>query len=267
MVVLDNLHRVGEAEGDGELHLVLGLVRPVPAPPLGLPEHGQGEGVLPRQLLHIVLNAVFVLEVGGLELPPHLVAEAEGDPGVDHRLALEHVGVVLHGDIDVGKHIQIRLPAEAGAGLFAGVGLLFQAAHVLALLEVEGVLKAVPVDHRIKVRAGVLGGAGAQAVEAQGILIVVAVPAVLAAGVQLTEHQLPVVALLLFVPVHRTAPAHVLHLNGAVDVPGDGDEIAVALPGLVDGVGHDLKHGMLAALQPVGAEDDAGALADPVGPF
>ena len=49
--------------------------------------------------------------------------------------------------------------------------------------------------------------------------------------------------------------------------PGDDDEIAVALPGLVDGVGHDLKHGMLAALQPVGAEDDAGALADPVGPF
>ena len=268
VVVLDDLHRVGEAKGDGELHLVLGLVRPVPAPPLGLPEHGQGEGVLPRQLLHIVLNAVFVLEVGGLELPPHLVAEAEGDPGVDHRLALEHVGVVLHGDVDVGKHVQIRLPAEAGAGLFAGVGLLFQAAHVLALLEVEGVLKAVPVDHRIKVRAGVLGGAGAQAVEAQGVLVVVAVVVVvLAAGVQLAEHQLPVELLLLLVPVHRAAPAEVLHLDGVILIPGDGDQGAVALPGLVDGVGQDLKDRVLTALQPVGAEDHRRALAYPVGPL
>ena len=39
---------------------------------------------------------------------------------------------------------------------------------------------------------------------------------------------------------------------------------AVALPGLVDGVGQDLKDGVLAALQPVGAENDSGALAHPV---
>ena len=40
--------------------------------------------------------------------------------------------------------------------------------------------------------------------------------------------------------------------------------IAVALPGLVDGVGQDLKHRVLAALQPVGAEDDAGPLPYPI---
>ena len=117
MVVLDDLDPVGEAEGHGELHLVVGLVGPVPALPLGLPEHRLGEAVLPGQLPDIVLDAVLVLEVGGLELAPHLVAEPEGDPGVDHRLALEDVQEVLHRDVDVGEDLQVGLPAELGAGL------------------------------------------------------------------------------------------------------------------------------------------------------
>ena len=60
MVVLHDLHLVGEAEGHRKLHLVLRLVCPVPAPPLGLPEDGGGEGVLPGQLGHIVHDAVVV---------------------------------------------------------------------------------------------------------------------------------------------------------------------------------------------------------------
>ena len=64
---------------------------------------------------------------------------------------------------------------------------LVQAADVLALFKVERVLLAVPIDGGIKVFAGVLGGAAAQAVEPQGVLIVVPVLAVLAAGVQLTD--------------------------------------------------------------------------------
>ena len=268
MVVLDDLHRVGEAEGHRQLHLVLGLVRPVAAPALGLPEHGLGEGILPGQLPHVVHDAVVVLEIGGLKPPAHLVAEAEGHPGVDHRLALHHVQVEVHRDIDVGEHVQVGLPVEAGAGLFPVVGGLGQSAHVLALLKVEGVLKPVPVDDGVEVGGGVLGGAGAQAVEAQGVLVVLPLAvAVLAAGVELAEHQLPVELLLLLVPVHRAAPAEVLHLDGLVLVPCDGDQGAVALPGLVDGVGEDLENGVLTALQPVGAEDDPRTLADPVGPL
>ena len=41
----------------------------------------------------------------------------------------------------------------------------------------------------------------------------------------------------------------------------------MALPGFVDGVGQNLEYGVLAPLQPVGAEDDPGPLADPVGPL
>ena len=137
-VILTEFDPVGEAEGHGELHLVVGLVGPVPALPLGLPEHRLGEAVLPGQLPDIVLDAVLILEVGGLELAPHLVAEPEGDPGVDHRLALQHVQKIFHRDVDIGKDLQVGLPAEFGAGLFAGVGRLPEAADVLALFKVEG---------------------------------------------------------------------------------------------------------------------------------
>ena len=269
MVVLDDGHLVGEAEGDRQLHLVLRLVRPVPSLPLSLPEHRLGEGLLPGQLGDIVQNAVLILKIGAGEFSwGGLLPKAEGDPGVDHRLALEHVGVVVHRDVDIGKDLQVGLPADGGARLFSPVGgLLLQPADVLALLKVERVFEAVPPDGGVKVFAGVLGGAGAQAVQAQGVLVVVPVAPVLAAGVQLAEHQLPVVLLFVLVPVHRTAPALVLHLDGLVQIAGDGNQASMSLPGLVDGVGEDLKDRVLTALQAVGAENDPRTLPHPVGPL
>ena len=62
-------------------------------------------------------------------------------------------------------------------------------------------------------------------------------------------------------------PAEILHTDGAVLIAGDGDQIAVTLARLVDGIGKDLKNRVLAAVQPVGAEDDGRALADAVGAF
>jgi hypothetical protein len=127
---------------------------------------------------------------------------------------------------------------------------------------VKVIPEAIPADGSIEEFGCVLGSAGAQAVEAQGIFVVLAVFAVLATGIQLTEHQLPVVTLFLFVVVHRAATAEVLHFHGVIFIPGDDDGIAVTLTGFVDGVTEDLKHGVLAALQVVGAENDGGALAN-----
>ena len=124
--------------------------------------------------------------------------------------------------------------------------------------------EAVPADGGVKIFGSILGGAGAKAVEAQRVLIVFPVFAVLAAGVHLAEHQLPVVALFLFVVVHGTAPAEVLHLHGEVLVAGDDDGVAVAFPCFIDGVGENLKHRVLTALQIVRAENDRGTLAHPV---
>ena len=266
VVVLDDVHRVGEAQRYADLYPVIVLVRPIPAGALGGEKHGGGEGGVACQLGHIVLDAVLVAEFGLLKGGAGLIAQHEGDAGVDHGLPLEHVGIVFQRNGDVGEYLQIGLPAEFGAGLVAGGVLGVETADVFALFKVKRIFFAVPVDGGVKVFGGILGGAGTKAVQAEGELIGVAVAAaVFAAGVQFTEHQLPVVALLCVVPVHRAAPAEVLHLDGAVGVAGDDDLVAVAAAGLVDGVGEDLEHRVLAALQSVGAENNAGALTHPVG--
>ena len=256
-------------KGGGDLHLVFGLVLPVPALALAGDEVGRGEGPLAGQLRHIVHDAVGIAEVPGLEAIAPLQPQPEGDAGVHHGLAVEHVVKVFLGDADVREDLQVRPPVDGGAGLFPvrrlDLQLLALLALDLALFEAQTVLVPVPPDGDVHILGGVLGGAGAQTVEAQGVFIVPAlVVFVLAAGVQLAKDQLPVEALLRGVPVQRAAAAEILHLDGLVLKIGEGDEIAVTLPGLVDGVGEDLKDGVLAAVQPVGAEDDPGALAHPV---
>ena len=262
---------VGKAAGDVQLYLVLGLVCPVPAPAFALPAHRLGEGIQPRQLPNIVGDAVFIEEILRVKGRAVLIAQPEGDPGVYHGLALHHIPVVVRGDADVRKHVQVRQPVDAGAGLAllaVGQGAGLHLAHDFAPFKVQGILLALPPHGYIHVAAGVLGGAGAQAVEAQGKLIVFAVFVVIfAAGVELAEYQLPVVAAFLLVPIHRAAPAHVLHLDGEVGKPRDGDEPPMPLPGLVDGVGQYFKYGMLTALQAVGAKDDARTLAHPIRTF
>ena len=200
-----------------------------------------------------------------------LIPKLEGNPLIHHRLTAQHIREVFRRDGNVGKHIQIRQPAGAGAGPFRlrfRQRRLFQFTHDLAPLKVELIFITVPPDGDVHVAGGVLGGASAQAVEAQRIFIVISGEIiVLAAGVQLTVHQFPVVALFLFVPVHRAAAAHILHLNGAVIVSRHSDDPAVALPGLVDGVGEDLENRVFAAVQTVGAKNDTGPFPDPVRAF
>ena len=258
---------LGEAEGNGNFQLHFRPVVRVPAPALRLPIHGHGESIVPHQLLDILLDAVRVAEFFLLKFSAHLIAEAEGDALVYHCLAAQHIPVVFHGDVDIREHLLVRLPVEHGAGLLAVSRLLFQAADISAPLKVQVVAAAIPADGGIEELRGVLGGTGAEAVEAQGILIVLPILAIFAAGVHLAENQLPVVAFFLFVVIHRAAPSKVLYLHAQVLVAGDDDGVAVALPRLVDGVGEDLKHRMLAALQVIGAKNNGRALTHPILPL
>ena len=268
VVVLDDVAGGAEAEGAGELHLVVGLVRPVPAHPLPGPELDGGVGVLPGQLGHVVGDAVFIGKDGLLKALLPLVLQPEDHPRVDHRLAVEDVGKKLYGDVGLGEDLQIGQPGDGGAGFLPVGGGDLHLPHQAALFKVEVVPLAVPADDHVHKPGGILGGAGPQAVEAQGVFIVVPGGVVVfAPGVELAKDQLPVEFSHLFVPVHRAAPAEVLHLDPAVPEPGDDDLLAVALPGLVDGVGEDFKDRVLAALQAVGAKNDPGPLPDPVGPF
>ena len=272
VVIFNPVDLRGEAEGGGQLHLVLLLVRPVPAPALGLDEHGGGQGRLPGDLCHIVPDAVLVQVLGGFKAVFPLHFQHEPDPGVHHRLAAEHIVEVFLGDVHIREHLDVRLEADGGARLFP-VGVLdeqFPALlpHGFALAEVEGIFLPVPADGHIHVLGGILGGAGAQAVQAQRKLVVLPLlVAVFAAGVQLAEHQLPVIPFFIGVPVQGAAPAEVLHLNGAVGKGCQGDGVTVALPGLVNGVGQDLKDCVFAALQSVGAENHPRAFPHPVRTF
>ncbi len=111
-----------------------------------------------------------------------------------------------------------------------------QPPDVLPLFKVEVILEAVPENLHVHVFRGVLGGAGTQAVKAQGVFVI-PLGVILAPGVELAEDQLPVIALLLGVVVHRAAPTEVLDLDGAIGVLGEDNFFPVAGAGLVDGVG------------------------------
>ena len=165
VVVLRAVHPVGEGCRHVDLHVVQGHVRPVAHLFLALPELHGGEGVLSAELFGVVQNAVLIVKVRGLKFARgHLVFQVEGDARVDHRLALQNVLVILQAHVDIGEHLQVRLPLDEGARALFGVGLLVQAAHVFPVLKVQGVAAAVPADIHVHILGGVLGGAQAQAV-------------------------------------------------------------------------------------------------------
>ena len=270
VVVFQQLHLVGEAERRTHLYLIVRLVFAVTAGSFALAAEHRGQAVLARRLSYIVGDAVLIapallprLAGGGVFLL--FVGEVEGQARVDDSLTAEDIFIVAAGDVDVGKDLIVRLPVDDAAGAAALVGFFVQAAHVLALLEVEVVVEAVPVDVSGHPCRGVLGGAEAQTVQTEAEFIVVLALAVLAACVHLAEQQLPVVALFPLVPVHGHTAAKVLDDDAAILAAGDVDGVAVAVAGLVDGVGDDLKDGVGAALHAVRAEDDGRALAHTVG--
>ena len=265
MVVL--LHHEGarEAHASGDLYVVVGQVLAIATAAVGLDKERLGEVVGTDLLEHVVLDALGIAEVLFRKFAiVALDAQAEGHVGVDHGLAAHGLAIPIVGNADGGKDLKVGAPLDGGAGavLVAGLNLecLLLGADDFALLKVQGVLVAVAPDGNVHVLGSVLGRAGAQAVGAEREVVVAAlVVVVLAAGVELAEDELPVKAFLGGVPVERAAAAVVLYLNGAIAKGGKGDELAVALARLVNGVGQDLKGGVRTAVESVRAKDDGGA--------
>ena len=112
-----------------------------------------------------------------------------------------------------------------------------QTAHVFTLLKIQVIMKAIAPDIRLHPLGRILRGAQAKAVQAQRVLVAFLPGRVFAARVQLAENQLPIVAALLLVPIHRAAASEVLDLDRAVGVARHDYQIAVALARFVDGVG------------------------------
>ena len=267
MVVL--LHHEGarEAHARGDFYVVIGQVLAIATATVGLDKEGLGKVVGTDLFEYVVLDALGIAKVlfGKLAIVA-LDAQAEGHVGVDHGLAAHGLAIPLVGNADGGKDLKIGAPFDgsAGAVLVAGLNLecLLFGTDDLALLKVQGVLVTVTPDGDIHVLGSVLSRAGAQAVGAEREVVVAAlVVVILAAGVELAEDEFPVKALLGRVPVERAAAAVVLYLDRAIAKGGKGDELAVALARLVNGVGQDLEGGMRAAIEPVRAKDDGGSQA------
>ena len=119
MIVLNDMMGRAEAEGAGELYLVVRLVRPVPAGALPGPELDGGVGGLAGQLGHIVGNAVFVGEEGLLKAPLPLVPKAEDHPCVHHRLAVEEAArqiLVSKRSREAGEKARLSIKSKSLAG-------------------------------------------------------------------------------------------------------------------------------------------------------
>ena len=151
VVIFQQLHLVGEAERRAHLYLIVRLVFAVTASSFALAAEHRGQAVLARRLSYIVGDAVLIapallprLAGGGVFLL--FVGEVEGQARVDDSLTAEDIFIVAAGDVDVGKDLIVRFPVDDAAGAAALVGLFVQAAHILALLEVEVVVEAVAVD-------------------------------------------------------------------------------------------------------------------------
>ena len=88
VVVFRGANLVGKADGSVDLPLVFRLVRPVPAPALGLPQLHPGHGRIPGKLRHMVGNAVFIEVLVGFKPVLSLVLQKKAQPCVDDGLAL-----------------------------------------------------------------------------------------------------------------------------------------------------------------------------------
>ena len=242
MVIFDRVDLVGKAKRCRELDLVFGLVLTVASLALGRDHDRGGQRPFARDLADIVHDPVLIAEFLRLKLPAALYPQAEGDARVDDSLAMKHVLEVFDRDIDIGEYLAVRTPFDQRAGLLA-VGrfhdqFLSLFAANLSFFEMQLILVSVTPYRDVHVFRGILRRTGAEAVQAEGILIVSPVRVlVLAAGIQFTEDQFPVETLFHRVPVYRTSAAEVLYLDRAVLIACQRDRIAVTLTRLVDRVG------------------------------
>ena len=238
MVILGQADLIGKAERRGQLDLVFVLILPVASAPLGAYKIRRGKRLITGNFIYIVDNAVFIKIIGNVEFIAVLVAEAEGHARVHDSLTVQDIAEILLGNVYIGKHLKVGLPADGGAGLFAvcrayGELLSLPPDH-LAFFEVQLVFIPVAPDRNVHVLRRILRCTGAETVQAEGVFVILTlVVGIFAAGIQLAENKLPVISLFVSVPVDRTASAEVLDLYGLVGIAGHCYNIAVSLAGLV----------------------------------
>ena len=197
---------------------------------------------------HGVAASLFGAGVGNGDAKPRIQEGLLPHPLVENFVVvfqgIEHLGVGLEGDLGAG------VVGFAHDGHFLGDGPPgeFHFIDTSVFVDPDPEPLAQGVDH-----------AGAHAVEAAGDLVAPA--AEFAAGMEHGIHHLQGGPAGLGLDVHGDAPAVVGDGDGVARVDGDGDVLAVARQGLVDGVVHNLIDKVVQTRRGGGADIHTGALA------
>lgn len=125
MIVFQRLHRVGKAERHVHFDLIFRLIITVAADCGTGAEMHRGQGFLTGDLIGIVLNAMLIEIFDFFGTFACAVVEHESHTVIDNGLAAQHILEGIRRNIDVGKHIGIRFPADDGAGAAAVNGSFF----------------------------------------------------------------------------------------------------------------------------------------------
>ena len=164
--------------------------------------------------------------------------------------------VAVGGDVE---HLRVGLEGNDGAGLIGGADN-FHGLGDIATGEFHLIDLAVLMDLDLQPLGEGVDHAGAHAVEAAGDLIAAA--AEFSAGVEDGENYLQGGEAGLGLDIYGDAAAVVGDGDGVALVDGNGDLIAEAGQGLVDGVVYDLIDQVMQAGLAGGADIHTGALAD-----
>ena len=131
------MHPVGKSERDRQLDPVLRFVRTVTPAAFGFGVLHRGERFFACDFLYIVGYAVFIQKLLFLHAGFGLTPQDEQQALVDDRLPLEDLLIIRNRDVNIGKNIQVRAPADAAAGLFPVGWFRFQPANVFALFKMK----------------------------------------------------------------------------------------------------------------------------------
>ena len=252
VIVFQTLYLVGKSQGNAQLHLIIRLILPVSALSLTAPVLDRGQRRFAGNFPDIVCNAIFIEELllckGAvcLFLPEH-----KQQVRVYNCLPPQCVTVVIIRHVNFRKDIQIRHPAGTGAGLLFPCRLFFQAANIFPFFKVQVVLIAVPNNFHIHIGRCKLGGTQTQAVESQGIGIVVLAGIIFSSGIQFTVYQFPVIPIFILVKIHRTSTAEVLYFYRVILILRHNNFSAVSCAGFINGIGNDFKNRMGTAIQTI----------------
>ena len=267
--ILKHMDRPRYAEHIINAKLVLLLIRAVLSRCLHRPADGLRQRRISDRVFYIIGYAVRIQYLGLIERAVRVLeSEDKFQSRIHDRLLFEDQRIVIPRNCDIRKNLEIGTPAcHRSRAPLAPLEISHGELTVdLTLFEMYFRDALAVIRIHVHVLGSVLRRARTESVHSERIFVsrLARVVVVLASGVKLAVHKLPIVAPLSLVVSERNAASAVVNLDRVVGKYGYGYHVAEALARFIDGVRDYFENGLLAAVKTVGAENDRRALADSV---